>query len=42
MSKLDPVRTYFQKPNLHSVKVDGKKMRVCSDCRKKLIKEGNI
>lgn len=42
MSKLDPVRTYFQKPNLHSMKVDGKKMRICSDCRKKIIKNSNI
>ena len=40
MSKLDPTRTYFQKPNLHSVTLKtGKKTVVCTKCQRKMAAE---
>ena len=40
MSKLDPTNRYFQKPNLHEVKLKtGKKIKVCTKCQRKLSKE---
>jgi len=43
MSKWDPTKTYFQKPNLKTVKLqNGKKITICAKCHKKLIQEGKI
>ncbi len=37
MSKLDPTKRYFQKPNLHKVQLTtGHKVRVCTKCQRKL------
>lgn len=37
MSKLDPTKRYFQKPNLHKVQLTtGHKARVCTKCQRKL------
>ncbi len=41
-SKYNPTNQYFQKPNLQKVKLpNGKKLKVCSRCRKK-IKKGLV
>lgn len=43
MSKLDPTDRYFQKPNLHEVKLKtGKKAKVCTKCQRKLSKDNKI
>ncbi len=43
MSKLDPTDRYFQKPNLHEVKLKtGKKAKVCTKCQRKLAKENKL
>lgn len=34
----NPVKSYFQKPNLQILKIDGKKLLVCKDCRKLILK----
>ena len=42
-SKYNPTATYFQKPNLQWFTLkNGKRIKICTKCRKKLIKEGNI
>jgi ribosomal protein L28 len=43
MSKLDPTDRYFQKPNLHEVKLkSGKKTKVCTKCQRKLGRESKL
>jgi len=43
MSKLDPTDRYFQKPNLHEVKLKtGKKAKVCTKCQRKLSRENKL
>ena len=43
MSKLDPTKKYFQKPNLHDVKLKtGHKARVCTSCQRKMTKENKL
>jgi ribosomal protein L28 len=40
-SKLNPTKTYYQKPNLKSVKLaNGKKVSLCMSCARKLAKTG--
>lgn len=42
-SKYNPTHTYFQKPNLQWFTLsNGKRIRICTKCRKKLIKEGKV
>lgn len=36
--KFNPVKEYFQKPNLQYLKIKNKRILVCKDCRKKLLK----
>lgn len=43
MSKLDPTKTYYQKPNLHAVVLkDGKKSSVCTKCKRKMTTASKI
>lgn len=37
--KFNPVKKYFQKPNLQVISIIGKKFLVCKDCRKLILKE---
>jgi hypothetical protein len=37
--KFNPVKTYFQKPNLQILTVGNKKILVCKDCRRLVLKE---
>lgn len=37
--KFNPVKKYFQKPNLQTVSLSGKKILVCKDCRRLVLKE---
>jgi hypothetical protein len=39
--KYNPVKKYFQKPNLQQFKINNKKILVCKDCRD-LILQGKI
>jgi len=40
-SKLNPTKTYYQKPNLKDVKLaSGKKVTLCMSCARKLAKTG--
>lgn len=39
--KFNPVKKYFQKPNLQYLKVNDKKILVCNECRK-LILQGKV
>jgi ribosomal protein L28 len=39
-SKFNPTKSYFQYPNLQWLKLkDGKRIKVCTKCRKKIINE---
>jgi ribosomal protein L28 len=43
MSKLDPTKRYFQKPNLHDAKLKGgQKIRICTSCLRKMTKENKL
>jgi hypothetical protein len=45
MSKYNPSAPYRQKANLQMVKIDGKKVKACTNCRRKLLTlpiSGNI
>lgn len=35
----NPVKSYFQKPNLQYLKIGKKRILVCKDCRKKILRE---
>jgi hypothetical protein len=35
----NPVKKYFQKPNLQFLTINNKKILVCKDCRKLILKE---
>jgi len=37
--KYNPTKSYFQKPNLQSLKIGNKKLMVCKDCRRLILKE---
>jgi len=37
-SKFNPVKKYFQKPNLQYLKINKKRILVCSDCRRLILK----
>ena len=37
----NPTKTYRQKPNLQWALIDGKRMKICTDCIKTLHKETN-
>jgi len=40
-SKLNPTKTYYQKPNLKTVKLaSGKKSTMCISCARKFAKDG--
>jgi ribosomal protein L28 len=40
-SKYNPTHTYFQKPNLQwFILSNGKRIKICTKCRKKIIKKG--
>lgn len=40
-SKYNPTHTYFQKPNLQWFKLpNNKRIKICSKCRKKIVREG--
>lgn len=42
-SKYNPVSTYFQKPNIQWFTLkNGKRIKICTKCRKRLIKSGSI
>ncbi|MDT7868298.1 MAG: hypothetical protein RQ894_00525 [Candidatus Pacebacteria bacterium] len=34
----NPVKTYFQKPNIQILNINGKKLEVCKECRKLILK----
>lgn len=34
----NPVKFYFQKPNIQVLKIGDKKLEVCKDCRKLILK----
>jgi len=37
--KYNPTKTYFQKPNLQYLKIKDKRLLVCKDCRRLILKE---
>ena len=39
--KFNPVKKYFQKANLQILNWQGKKLLVCKECRKLILKEKN-
>ncbi|HOE15328.1 MAG TPA: 50S ribosomal protein L28 [Candidatus Paceibacterota bacterium] len=42
-SKLNPTKTYYQKPNLRTVKLEnGKRVTLCASCAKKFIRTGKL
>ena len=34
----NPVKSYFQKPNIQILNINGKKLEICKDCRKLILK----
>lgn len=38
----NPVKKYFQKPNLQWLKLNNKKLLVCTECRNLILKKGDV